>query len=551
VDEIRKFLESSEPLRLFLVICSGFLMGQIRIRGFKLGVSGVLFAGLFLGAWCPEDQKPFTIAHQVLELGLILFVYMIGLNSGAGFFASFKSHGLRFNLAMVCALLAGAAVTLLVGIWMELEAGQISGVYCGGLTNTPALAAVLELAKNSGIGKASEPAVGYSISYPFGILGGLLAFQIFTWAYRSAAEKERTEAALQTRARTSLVTATFNISNPELFNKAIGLLRVQDRTGLIISRLRHGDTVTIPTKYSILQEGDMVGVVGTELNIRQAESYFGGRSREQLEDLRSSEIEMRRILISNKKLAGLTIEQLDLDRSFNAQITRLRRADVDIIPDDSTLIQVGDRVRVVMPKGKSAEVAKFFGDSERDKSQLDYMALTLGISLGVLIGMVPIPVPGGTYVSLGFAGGPLVAGLILGKLGRTGPFVWSIPAEANQALSHMGLLFFLAAVGVMAGGRFFQALSSHGLQLFTLGFLTTTVTTALALLLLRHPGKGTIVQSIGATSGMQTQPATLARAHEMSRSDETFVAYATTYPVAMVGKILIAQLLMILANSLA
>ena len=248
-------------------------------------------------------------------------------------------------------------------------------------------------------------------------------------------------------------------------------------------------------------------------------------------------------------MAGKSIQEIELDRLFNAQITRLRRSDIELVPDHETTIEIGDRVRVVMPTDKSAEVVKFFGDSERSISDLDYTALTLGISFGVLLGMIPLPVPGGNFVSLGFAGGPLVSGLILGKLGRTGGLVWSLPSESNFALRHIGLLFFLAAVGIMAGGSFFDALTtSSGLKLFGLGLITTSITTFMTLFLLRHFGKGTIVETVGATSGMQTQPATLARAYEMSQSDDTYVSYATTYPVAMVGKIFIAQLLVILSN---
>lgn len=549
MDAIREIVQHSEPLLLFLIIGLGFLAGQIRFRGFKLGVAAVLFVGLLFGGWQPEGQQSFAIAHQVMQVGLILFVYAIGLTSGPGFFTSLKSRGIRFNIALVLALGGGAVITLFVGRWMGLTAGQISGVFCGGLTNTPALAAVTELATNLGLGNPSDPAVGYSMAYPFGILGGMMAFQIFVWVYRKQAAMEKSEAMTQARAKSKLKSASFKIRNSALFGRAIGELRIQEKVGLIISRFRHGDTITIPTKYSVLQEGDVVKVVGVEVCIQKGEEYFGKKSNDNLLDPGGS-ITMRRILVSRKELSGRTIEQLELDRRYNAQVTRLRRADVDIIPEYNTKIEVGDRIRVVMPTDKAAAVAEFFGDSERSISEFDYAALTLGISLGVLIGMVPIPLPGGTFVSLGFAGGPLVAGLVLGKLGRTGPLVWSLPAESNHTLCHIGLLFFLAAVGVMAGGRFFQALATDGWQLLVLGLLTTSVTTAMTLLLLRHYGKATIVSAIGATSGMQTQPATLARAYEMSKSDETYVAYATTYPVAMVGKILLAQLLYIVGNTL-
>jgi len=544
---LRDLLLRSEPLLLFLVIGLGYLVGQIRIRGFGLGIAGVLFVGLFFGGWRTENSEPFKIAPQVTEIGLILFVYAVGLTTGPGFFDSLKSRGLRFNVAVVGSLVLGAAATLVLGRTLSLSVGQISGVYCGGLTNTPALAAATELMHRSGIGDPNDPAVGYSMAYPYGVVGGLLAFQLFIAIYRKAFDKERAESEARLKAASRLVTGNFEIRNPALYGKPIGELRVQDEIGVIISRHRHAGKVGIPTKYTILNEGDAVVVVGSEAKVKAAVGYFGAESKDHLEWIRES-ITMRRILVSRKALAGCTIESLELDRRFNAQVTRLRRADIDMVPTQDTVLELGDRLRVVMPSDKSADVAKYFGDSERQISELDYTALTLGISAGVLIGMIPIPVPGGTSVSLGFAGGPLIAGLILGKLGRTGPIVWSIPLEANHALRHIGLLFFLAGVGVTAGNRFFQTLSTTGWQLVLLGVVATTLTTALTLFLLRHFGRGTIISAIGATSGMQTQPATLARAYELSGSDETYVAYATTYPVAMVGKILIAQLLILIGN---
>ena len=549
MDAIREIILRSEPLLLFLVIGLGFLAGEIRIRGFKLGVSAVLFVGLFFGGWQPAGRPGFAIAHQIMQVGLILFVYAVGLTSGPGFFASLKSRGLRFNVAVGVALAVGALVTLLVGRGLGLNSGQIAGVFCGGLTNTPALAAATELMGNLGTGEVGDPAVGYSLAYPFGILGGLLAFQAFAWVYQRQAAREKAEALTQARAKSALKAASFKVQNPALFDRAIGELRIREEVGLIISRHRHGETISIPTKYSVLHEGDVVKAVGIEADMQKGEAYFGEKSDDNLIEP-SGAITMRRILVSKKEHSGRAIAELDLDRRFNAQITRLRRADIDMIPGHDTKLEIGDRIRVVMPTEQAAAVAAFFGDSERTVSEFDYAALTLGISAGVLLGMIPIPLPGSAHVSLGFAGGPLVAGLVLGKLGRTGPLVWSLPTESNHTLRHIGLLFFLAAVGVMAGGRFFEALVANGWQLFTLGIFATSITSALTLVLLRHYAGATVVGAIGATSGMQTQPATLARAYEMSQSDETYVAYATTYPVAMVGKILLAQLLVIIGNLL-
>ena len=548
-ETLRALLGRSEPLLLFLVACLGYLAGQVRLGSFKLGVAGVLFFGLLIGTWQVEGQPKLALGHQLLQVGLILFVYTIGLSSGPGFFAAMRTRGLRFNLAVGGSLLVGALVTLLVGRALGLSPGHVAGIYCGGLTNTPALAAVGQLMQNLGLPDPQAPAVAYSLTYPFGVAGGLLSFQVFLRLYRAPAERERAADQAQALERASLSSACFRVTNPAIVGKAIGELRVQEVVGVILSRHRQGEQVHIPTKYSVLREGDVVKAVGLARDLERAQAWFGEPCAENLEQPGSA-ISMRRILVSKKALAGQRLGELHLDRRFGAQVTRLRRGDLDMIATPDTVLELGDRVRVVMPADRGKELASFFGDSEREFAELDYTAFTLGIALGVLLGMIPFPLPGGSSLSLGFAGGPLIAGLVLGWVGRTGPLVWTLPHEANQALRHVGLLFFLAVVGLGAGGSFLSELSRSGWQLFVGGVLTTSLTTALTLLALRHWGGASVVEALGATSGMQTQPATLAQAHELTRSEGIFVAYATTYPVAMVLKIVLAQLLLLAAHAL-
>lgn len=548
MEAFRQLLHTSQPLLLFLVVGLGYLLGQIEYRGFALGVAGVLFVGLAFGMWRPANTPSLEIADEITVVGLILFVYAVGLTTGPGFFSSFRQRGIRFNLAVVTGLVAGAALALVVGRWLGLSASLIAGVFSGALTNTPALAAVTQLLRGIDPAATADPTLGYSVAYPFGILGALLAFQIFAWCDRAELDSERANAVAVASGAMKVVSADFEIRNPALFDKAIGELRVQSQTGLILSRLRHGNETVVPTKYTLLREGDVVVAVGTQANFEKARDYFGSESEEHLE-LSRERIEMRRLLVSAREVVGRTLAELDLDRQFNAQVTRLRRVDVDIVPTDETVIELGDRIRVVAPRERMAEIARFFGESERELAELDYAAITLGISLGVLLGMVPIPISGGSHLSLGFAGGPLLAGLILGKIGRTGPVVWAIPLAANQAIRHLGLLLFLAGVGVTAGGRFLQAIATSGWQLLLLGALTTIATTAIVMLLLRRVAFASVIGTMGAASGMQTQPASLARAHEICQSDETYLTYALTYPVAMVGKILLAQLLVVLGHS--
>lgn len=548
---LHDLLVRSPPLLLFSVIGLGILVGQVRVRGFRLGVAGVLFTGLAAGAWrAGPDAATLEISHHVTTIGLILFVYGVGISSGPGFFRALGDRALRVNLVVVVALLAAAATALLGGRWAGLGAEQIVGAFCGGLSNTPALAAASELVEALGRGQAKDVAVGYSVAYPFAVLGGLLAFKAYATAMRRRAQREQEQAIREGRVPVPPVNANFEVRNPALFGKAIGELNVQETAGVLISRHRHGDHVSVPTKYSRLEEGDVVLAVGAPRAIDAALAYFGARSEQHLEHESQGPIVMRRILVSKRKLAGGTIEQLHLDRRFNAQVTRVRRADIDFVATPETRLELGDRLRVVMPGEHAAAVAAFFGDSEREIVDVDFTAMTLGISAGVLLGMVSVPVTSTAAVSLGLAGGPLVVALVLGKLGRTGPLTWSLPLETNHALQHVGLLLFLAGVGVNSGERFLTALSHHGLRLWLVGAAVTVVGTATALVGLRLFGKSSVIQSVGATSGMQTQPATLAYANEIFRSDDVYIAYAITYPVAMVGKILLAQLLVVIQQVL-
>lgn len=548
MDGLRNLFIESEPLLVFVVIGLGYLAGQIKILGFKLGIAAVLFVGLFFGAWRPEGAPPLIIAPEIAELGLIIFVYIVGLSSGPGFFASFQKRGVRLNISITLGLFLGAIITFIVGWFLHLPAGQSAGVYAGGLTNTPSLAGLTEFIKNSGAGSIHDPPVGYTIAYPFGVIGGILICYLFFRIYRTQNLKEDSISDMGEDVAHTVVVKNFEVTNPELFGKPIGALRVRDKTGVTISRVRQGSSVIVPTKYTVLNKGDIVVTVGTPGAVKKARDFFGAETTEHPEF--STNIDSRRFVVSRRELVGKKIGELELDQKFNAQITRIRRVDVEIIPKPDMAIEIGDRLMVVMPVDKIKEVTEFFGDSLRGVSEPDYTAMTLGMSLGVLLGMTPIPIPGGNYIRLGFAGGPLIVGLILGRRGRTGPFLWSMSMESSQALRYIGLLLFLAGTGVRAGSEFFRSLSMTGAQIFLLGVITTTLTSLITLILLRYYARATIAQSIGATAGMQTQVATIVSIDEIARRNESFIAYATVYPVSMIGKILFAQLLYIVAYNI-
>lgn len=548
MDGFREILCSNQPLLLFVVIGLGYIFGQIKFHGFSFGIAGVLFVGLAFGAWHPPGTQLFSIPRQISELGLILFVYAIGLTSGPGFFESLQQRGVRYNIAAFGALMLGAMTALLIGVYaFALSPALISGVFCGSLTNTPALAAVTQIVQSAE--DSTAPAVGYSVAYPFAILSFLLAFQLFTAFRRKELDTEKATLLKDMERETNVVVKHFEIRNPEIFGHPIGELQVQNKTGVIISRIRHNKDISVANKYTLLQEGDVIVCVGPEAKMARAKDYFGAESAEHI-DIDSGKIELFRILVSNKKLVGLTIKDLELGRRFNAQITRLRRADIEIVPSYNKVIELGDRLRVVAPTDKIPELRKLFGDSERAMAELDFTAMTIGISLGVLIGMIPFPLPGGSSVALGVAGGPIIVALILGKLGRTGPLVWSLPLEANHTIRHIGLLLFLACVGINSGSHFWSTICTNGLQLLTLSILISIITTLSMIVLLRWFAKAGVISTLGAASGVHTQPASLARAYELSQSDEVYVGYAITYPIAMISKIILAQLILIIGRAL-
>jgi putative transport protein len=539
LEALAHLLVSHELLLLFVVICSGLVLGRLEYRGVRLGSAGVLFGGLAIGALLQPKLGAGTTALK--EFGLVLFVYCIGLTSAPGLFSAWRRRGLRLNVVIVAGLVCGAAAAVLGGRLFGLDRGLIAGVFCGALTNTPALGAASD--RLAGTALALQPVLGYSVTYPFGVLGALVSFRIL-----AATRKNQLAAELKQHAaeHVNIISANIEVSKSDVLDRSIGELRVRDVIGVVISRLKRQAEVLVPTKYTVLRAGDIVTVVGAEHAIAAAEAFLGARAHEHLEAQRDR-VDMRRILVSHQALIGRSLGELELDRRFNAQVTRLRRADVDIVPTDELQLQRGDRLRVVAPAHRLPEISRYFGDSERELAELDYVALALGVSLGLILARVPLPIAG-TSLELGSAGGPLIVALLLGKLGRTGRLVWSIPYEANLVLRELGLLLFLAGVGIGAGGHLADVLSRDGLVMLSLGALVTLLATAVALTLALTWGRLSVTSSLGAAAGMQTQPATLAAAFELcGRAEETYVAYALVYPTAMIGKILLAQLIVMLA----
>jgi len=292
----------------------------------------------------------------------------------------------------------------------------------------------------------------------------------------------------------------------------------------------------------VLSQGDFVVAVGDPAALERARLVFGELVPEHLVEGMDG-ITYRRIFVSNKEVVGKTLGELQLGRRLRATVTRLRRGEEDIVPSADTVLEMGDRIRVVTQRGNLEAVTRFFGDSVRSIAETDFLSLSLGIVLGVFLGMIPIPLPGGIHFRLGFAGGPLIVGLILGRLGRTGPVIWEMPYSANLVLRQVGLVFFLAAIGTRAGYGFLETIQAGGWMMLAAGAVVTTFITLAVLVVgevwLRLP----VSAALGVLSGVQTQPAVLAYAVQQTESELPNTWYATVYPAAMVAKILLAQVI--------
>lgn len=527
-------LRENPLLLLFLVASAGFVLGRVRVRGVALGVAAVLFVGLAASAWDAALRLP----EIVSQLGLALFVYTLGLSSGPGFFASFRTRGLRDASMALAMVSVGAAITVAVAKLLGMSAAAAAGLFAGSVTNTPALAAVIQQLRESGAAEAAlnAPVVGYSLAYPGGVLGVILVIAAVARRREGAGRASLPPASHRIEVCTARVTRDEAIGAP-----AEALARHQ-RWGVVLGRLRRDGHVQLVDDLCVLQRGDLVTVVGHPEGVERAVAYLGERAPESLE-LDRSVIDYRRVFVSNPALVGKTLRELGLQSTIGAVITRVRRGDVELLADDDLTLELGDRVRVVAPRERMDDASRFFGDSARALGEIDVLTFGLGIALGLALGALPLPAPGGSF-RLGAAGGPLVAGLMLGRVGRTGALVWSMPFGANLTLRQLGVVLFLAGVGTRAGAAFADTVRSGGALTGIVSGLVVTLAVAGGTALVGARLGLSRAVLMGAIAGVHTQPAALAFACEQA-GERPNEGYTAVFPLAMIAKILVAQVIVL------
>lgn len=525
VQQLLLFLQISPLLTLFLVIGLGYFLGQVSLLGFRLGVAGVLFAGLLVGAVCPLLNVPGMMG----TFGLVLFVYSMGLQAGPRFFRNLRSRGGKYALLAAIVLCSGMAVLLVEARILHMTKEQAAGLYTGAATNTPALGVILQLAHNN------LPAETYSIAYPFGVIGILLCFHLAKVMIRPKVETSTS--------RLPITGRNFLVTNPEVVGKTVEEIQAEHgELEFRISRIQHEGKLVVATYDLRLALNDKVVVIGSEQALKQVEEILGSAIPSRLEVDRS-EIDYRRIFVSHKHAVGKTIEEFLHEAPVPCTVTRLRRGDEDFVPTAETRINFGDRLRVVAKKEALREISRYLGDSIRGTAEMNFAAVGVGLVIGVLVGMIPIPIPGFGCLRLGPGGGPLIVALILGRLERTGSFQWSMPPSANLTLRQIGLLLFMAVVGINSGPGFVHTFQKDG-PAFLLGGALVTLSVSIPALFLGYKiFRIPFDELLGVVSGIHTESAAVGFASRMVSSERPEVGYTSVYPVALILKVILAQII--------
>ncbi|WP_262267556.1 aspartate:alanine exchanger family transporter [Microvirga yunnanensis] len=520
LDLVRTLLEASPLLALFLAIAAGYALGQISFAGVSFGAGAVLFTGLIIGAIAPKAAPPGLVG----TLGLVMFVYGVGIQFGPQFFSSLKGPGLKYialaTVSVVASLLMAMALAGPLGISM----GTAAGLFAGSGTSTPTLQAALAAAGNQ------DPAIGYSVSYPFGVVGPIILMTVM------AAWVKPTFKAPSQSVRVAELTLESTCEDRTVEEVSATL-----PSDLKIVAVRQHHVNAPPVAGTRLHEGDGLLLVGNPASIERAKAAMGHEEPGRISRDRAN-YDVARVYVSKPAFVGKGVHEIPLP-DFPVVISHVRRGDADIMASSDLTLEFGDLLVAAVPSNRKADLQRHFGDSIKGNAELSFVSIGVGIALGLLLGMIPVPLPGGGTFSLGVAGGPLVMALVLGWLGRTGPLGWRIPVVANLVLRNLGLSIFIGAVAIGAGTPFVQTVASSGIQILLGGaavLLTLVLITLVAGYLLGIP----FDDLLGVCAGSTGNPAILVAAGRLAPTERTDLGYAICFPSMTIVKIIAVQVLL-------
>lgn len=529
---------------IMLVSAGGLALGNIRAAGINLGIAGVLFSGILFGHF--GLQVDHVTLEFLRDFGLILFVYSIGTQVGPGFFSSFKKQGIQLNLLAAAVVLGGIAVTLGVARLAGFDIATAVGMYAGAVTNTPSLAAAQQALTVISPEAANAASVGYALAYPGAILGIILTMILIRWLFRSQAERDMQEVHGE-KAASSLLNASITVENKNLEGLMIKDIPAIKELGVVVSRVYHAGQLGVAHDDTVIHSGDTLLAVGLEENLKKFTLVVGSKSETDLKKL-PSRILHSRVIVTHKEVIGKTLAELNLESRYDVVATRVARADVEFLVSDSYTLQFADNLVIVGEADAVAKAAALLGNSPKDLNHPQLIPAFIGIAAGVALGSVPISLPGlDAPVKLGLAGGPLIMAIVLSYIQHIGPLNWYLPPAGNLMLRELGIVLFLACVGLKAGGRFFETLlHGGGVYIVLFSFLITVLPILIVGIFAKVKLKLNYMSLCGALAGSMTDPPALAFANAMSPSNLPAMSYATVYPLVMILRVISAQVLVLL-----
>ncbi|MFK5215683.1 putative transporter [Glaesserella parasuis] len=537
---------------LSLVAVIGLWIGHIKVRGVSLGIGGVLFGGILVSHFMTQYGVKLDAhtLHFIQEFGLILFVYTIGIQVGPGFFASLRQSGLKLNaFAVMIVGISGILVILLHKIF-DVPLPVILGIFSGAVTNTPSLGAGQQiLTELGGESITAVMGMGYAIAYPFGIIGILLAMWLIRIIFKINVDKEADEFDSATNnKKDGLSTMNIRITNPNLNGLMLQELPDFELHEVVYSRIKRNDELFVPKVHTQIQMGDILHLVGTKAALHKMQLILGEEVNVSL-STKGTMYRTERAVVTNEKVFGKQIRQLMLKGKYDVVISRLNRAGVELVPNGQMTLQFGDVLNLVGRQEDIEAVMAIIGNAQQKLQQVQMLPIFIGIGLGVLLGSIPIYLPGfPVALKLGLAGGPLVVALILARIGSIKKLYWFMPPSANLALREIGIVLFLAVVGWKAGGNFLNTLlSNDGLAWIGYGAIITFVPLIVTGLVARIYGKLNYLSLCGLLAGSMTDPPALAFANGIKEGNgAAALSYATVYPLVMFCRIILPQILAIL-----
>ena len=533
-----------------LVSALGLYLGRIKIFGISLGITFVFFAGIFAGHLGIVVNKDMLYFAQ--SFGLILFVYALGLQVGPGFFSSLKKGGVAMNMMGLGVILLGLIMTVSLHWVTGVSLSNMVGLLCGAVTNTPALGAAqqallqIDPANTKGV---TDMALACAVAYPLGVVGVILAIIILRALFADKKQKD-----LKEQRDTTTYVAEFHVSNPAIYEKSIkDVMKLTDKH-FVISRVWRNGKVSIPTSDTLLHEHDHLLIISVKSDVKNIKVLFGEQENVDWNkadidwNAIDSQLISRRIAVTRNRVNGVKLGSLRLRNLYGINITRVNRAGIDLLASPDLRLQIGDRLTIVGEANSVNTVGKIVGDEIKRLNNPNLLAVFIGISLGMLLGALPITLPGmSTPVKLGIAGGPIIVGILMGAFGPRFHLTTYTTMSANLMLRQLGIIIYLAGLGIDSGVHFFETVfRAEGLLWIGLGFLLTIVPVLIVGFIASQFFKLDYAHNVGMLCGSMANPMALSYANTTVDGDEPSVSYATVYPLSMFIRVISAQLVLML-----